>query len=87
MRYFLSKNFEKSFKKMPRKIKDNTINKLNVFIINPMDDSLNNHSLSGKFSKYRSVNISGDIRAIYKIDEDNNVAIFIDIGGHSKLYS
>ena len=87
MRYFLSKNFEKSFKKMPRKIKDNTINKLDVFIINPMDESLNNHPLSGKFSKYRSINISGDIRSIYQINEDNNVAIFIDIGSHSKLYS
>ena len=87
MRYFLSKSFEKSFKKMPRKIKDNTINRLNVFISDPMDESLNNHSLSGKFSKYRSINISGDIRAVYQIDEDNNVAIFIDIGSHSKLYS
>jgi addiction module RelE/StbE family toxin len=86
MKYFLSKNFEKSFKKMPRKIKDNTINKLEIFINDPMDESLNNHSLSGKFSKYRSINISGDIRAIYKTNEDD-MAIFIDTGSHSKLYS
>ncbi len=82
----MSKNFEKSFKKMPKKIKENVINKLEIFINDLMDERLNNHSSSGKFSAYRSINISGDIRAIYKVDKDN-IAIFIDIGSHSKLYS
>jgi addiction module RelB/DinJ family antitoxin/addiction module RelE/StbE family toxin len=86
MRYFLSKSFEKSFAKLPSKTKKRVTKKLKLFLNNPTHPILNNHPLSGKFSNYRSINISGDIRAIYKtINKDT--AMFIEIGTHSKLYN
>ncbi len=86
MQYILSKQFEKSFSKFSQKIKNKTIRQLEIFLIDPMDTRLKNHSLSGKWSEFRSINITGDIRAIYtKIDF--NIVRFIDIGSHSDLYS
>jgi len=85
MQYLLSKQFKKSFFKLSNKIKNKTIEKLEIFIIDPMYADLNNHALSGTLSDHRSINITGDIRVIYKI-VDKDIVRLIDIGSHSKLY-
>jgi mRNA interferase YafQ len=79
------RNFDKSYKKLKisenKKIKE----KLLLFIQNPYHPLLNNHPLKGKYLDYRSINISGDLRAIYKLVSDNEV-IFVEIDSHSNLY-
>ncbi|MFH1192383.1 MAG: hypothetical protein V1655_02815 [bacterium] len=45
---------------------------------------LNNHPLSGKLNGLRSINVSGDCRAIF--EEKLEDIIFIAIGTHSQLY-
>ncbi|MFT5179681.1 MAG: addiction module RelE/StbE family toxin [Candidatus Paceibacteria bacterium] len=85
MKFITSKQFDKSFSKLPKKIKDKSLKQFELFIFDPADVRLNNHSLNGKWSKYRSINITGDIRAIYKF-VDQNVARFVEIGSHSELY-
>ena len=86
MQYFLSKQFEKKFSKLSKKNKNKAVVQFGIFIIDPMDMRLNNHSLSGKWSEHRSINVTGDIRAIY-ILVDDDIARFVDIGSHSELYS
>ena len=86
MKYITSKQFEKSFLKLSKKTKDKAIKQLQIFINNPIDIRLNNHILSGGWSEYRSINITGDIRAIYK-PVDKDLVRFIAIGSHSELYS
>ncbi len=86
MQYILSKQFEKSFSKLSKKIKNKAIKQLEIFVIDPMDVRLKNHSLSGEWSKFRSINITGNIRAIYTI-VDVGIVRFVDVGSHSKLYS
>jgi len=57
-----------------------------VFIDNPYSRELRNHALQGKHKGYRSINVTGDVRAIYKhIDSDTHY--FVEIGTHSELYS
>ena len=85
MQYLTSKRFDKNFSKLSKKIKIQAINQFEKFILDPMNESLNNHKLHGKFSKYRSINITGNIRAIYV--QEGNIARFIEIGSHSELYS
>ncbi len=85
MQYFLSKNFKKSFLRMSKKIQYKTSEQLNLFTKNHLDKQLNNHGLSGVYTGYRSININGDIRAIYEITNDG-FALFVDLGSHSKLY-
>jgi len=78
------KNFIKSFKKSSKKIKDKFGERLAVFNIDEFDPILNNHSLQGKYEGYRSINISGDVRAIFKRRAKD--AIFVTINSHSNLY-
>lgn len=85
MQYLTSKKFDKNFSKLSKKIKTQAINQFEKFISDPMDESLNNHKLHGKWLKYRSINITGDIRAIYV--QEGNITRFIDIGLHSELHS
>lgn len=78
------KNFKKRFKKMLPKIQEQFYERLDLFLQDKFNRVLNNHSVDKAFRACRSINISGDCRAIYK--EDGNIAIFITIGTHSDLY-
>lgn len=81
----LHKNFIKSYAKLPPKIKKHVIQKLEIFKQNPLADVLNNHALLGKYQGYRSINITGDYRAIY-LDISEEAVLFVRIGTHSQLY-
>lgn len=80
------KNFEKQYKKLSSKTQKQLQKKLELFCIDPYGTTLNNHPLKGKYVDYRSINISGDIRAIYKFNGSKE-CIFAAIGSHSELYS
>jgi len=82
-----SKKFIKEFKKCPSKIKTSFKNKLKILIKDQCNTVLNNHSLSGKLKKYRSININGNWRAIFQEIKDEDVIYFVAIGTHSQLYS
>jgi addiction module RelE/StbE family toxin len=85
MQYYLAKDFIKKFKKLPQKTKNKLIEQLSIFIVDSLDVRLSNHALRGEWLGYRSITITGNIRALYKI-EDKNVARFVTIGSHSQLY-
>lgn len=46
---------------------------------------LRNHALKGKLTGYYSINITGDIRALYEI-VDYEVYLYDMIGSYSQLY-
>lgn len=79
------KNFVKSYKKRSPKIQQATDKKLRLFAENPFSSMLENHPLIGKFTGYRSINITGDFRAIYK-EIMRDTVIFVLLGTHSELY-
>jgi addiction module RelE/StbE family toxin len=79
------KRFKKQFKKMPQKIRERFIERLQVFKNNPMAFELHNHALHGEYHGYRSINVTGDLRAVYEIREMEIKFLFIDT--HSNLYS
>ncbi len=58
--------------------------RLEIFIEDPFDPRLRNHPLKGKLKGYRSINITGDWRALFKEVEDG--VYFVIIGTHSQLY-
>lgn len=47
---------------------------------------LRNHSLSGKYKGCRSINVSGDWRAIFREYKGGAVIYFEMLGTHSELY-
>lgn len=82
-----SKKFIKEFKKSPEIVKKSLKDKLNIFIVDKYDPRLNNHPLSGKLNRYRSININNDWRAIFEELNKGEIIYFIAIGTHSQLYS
>lgn len=48
------------------------------------DPRLRSHALRGDYKDYRSINVTGDWRAIYRMVGET--ALFIALGTHSQLY-
>ena len=84
MRMIFQKSFEKRYKKLPQKIKEKVKERNLLFEKNPFDPLLNNHTLHGKLTGMRSIDITGDYRAVFI--ENSGIAIFIFVGTHSELY-
>lgn len=84
MDVYLHRTFLKKFKKVSPNIKKKFGERLELFLINPTNPSLNNHMVEKAFPDCRSINITGDCRAIFKVA--GNIAIFITIGTHPQLY-
>ena len=59
------KNFKKRLIKMPKKYQEQFSKKLDIFFENPFNPVLNNHELTGELKNLRSINVTGDIIAIY----------------------
>lgn len=80
-----SKKFRKQYEKLPPKHRDRFDERLKIFLGNPFTRELNNHVLHGKYKDCRSINITGDLRAIYEVRTEGLRFLFIDT--HSNLYS
>ena len=80
-----TKTFDKQYSKLSAKTKTIYKNRITIFKSNPFDFRLSNHALKGKYLGYRSIDITGDVRALYTV-KGNLVIIFGLIGTHSQLY-
>ena len=85
MRIDYSKNFLKQYAKLPNKLQARTDSKLLLWQSSPDNPKLRDHALDGKYQGYRSINITGDVRALYT-KRGNTVVVFGFIGSHSQLY-
>ena len=77
--------FEKRFALLDVKTQEQFYKRLRLFWSDKFHPQLNNHQLAGKYSEYRSINITGDYRALYKEITDE-VVEFKTIDTHSNLY-
>ncbi len=59
--------------------------RLRIFSINPFAPELNNHALNGKYTGCWSINVTGDLRAVYEILDNKNIR-FLYIDNHNNLY-
>lgn len=67
-----SKQFLKQAKKLEPKVRGKVVEKIRLFSEYPLHADLRNHQLKGKFKAYRSIDISGDYRALY-LQRDSEV--------------
>ena len=79
------KRFKKQYRKLSPKIREKFMERLRIFQSNPVSPELNNHALHGEYLGYRSINVTGDLRAIYEVQEDG-VIKFLFIDTHSNLF-
>ncbi len=85
MQISFSKAFRRQYKKAPKKIQQNFDKRFKIFVKNPSSSALNNHSLKGSLKGFKSINITGDWRALYS-QPGKLVIIFEALGTHSQLY-
>lgn len=84
MEIIFHKDFKKRFAKLPTKIQKQFAFRLEIFLKDTTNPMLHNHSVDKRFTDCRSINITGDYRAILRETDDD--VIFIAIGTHSELY-
>ncbi len=86
MEVLFSRSFKKEYKKLPGRLRNRVDERIVLFSVNPFDTSLRNHELEGKLKGYRSIDITGDLRAhYYTLKKDT--ALFVKLGTHSELYA
>ncbi len=85
MKIRFHKNFEKQFNKLKTSEKKKAKERLQLFLENQFNPILENHPLKGKYVDYRSINITGDVRAIYKLLKEDE-CVFVAVDTHSNLY-
>lgn len=78
------REFLKDFKKLRLKEANKFKERLVLLEKDEFNPILNNHPLKGEFEGLRTINVTGDLRAIYK--REKNLAIFIAVDSHSNLY-
>ena len=81
-----SKKFKKQYEKAPKNIQATFQKKLILFQKNKFHPLINNHALTGDLKGLRSINVTGDWRAVFKEDINANTIIFELLGTHSQLY-
>jgi len=80
-----SKKFRKGFKKLPQSIRVKSKERVDLFQTNQFHPLLDNHLLHGEYAGCRSINITGDYRAIF-YHEGIGAVRFIAIGTHHELF-
>ena len=81
-----SDEFHKQYQKAPPKIQNAVDKRTALFTKDPFHPLLNNHLLKGQYQGKRSINITGDWRAIFREVGNYQFVIFEILGTHSQLY-
>lgn len=80
-----SKRFQRQFKVLRPGERERFRRRLELFRRDPYADQLSHHVLKGSYAGLHSINIGGDLRALY-IEKGNELILFELIGTHSQLY-
>ena len=81
-----SKHFSKQYDKAPGTIRQAFDQRLKLFLHNKFHPQLKNHALEGNLKGFRSINVTGDWRAIFR-EVNHGGRIYFDLlGTHSQLY-
>jgi addiction module RelE/StbE family toxin len=88
MKVRYSPDFFQKYKKADVRIRNKVDEKIAVFLKDPYDLQLDNHTLKRQWKGLRSIDVTSDWRAIYKETQigDKIVAYFVALGTHKELY-
>lgn len=85
MQLLFKTSYKKMYRKLRPRIRHAADDRLRRFAHNPLDPLLDDHPLHPPYAGCRSINISGDYRAIYYRESERAVR-FIAIGTHHELF-
>ena len=85
MNVFRHRVFVKQIKKLPEPLREQVLERVQLLVANPFDSVLNDHKLNPPWEEYRSINITGDYRLVYK-KLAPNIYFLRAIGTHHQLF-
>ena len=85
MNYLFHKRFVKQLQKLSPSLREQFYDRLRVFFEDPLHPQLRNHVLHGMYRGSFSIDINGDIRAIYILVREDTIQ-FTHIGTHHQLF-
>jgi len=88
MKVQFTRTFKKQLSKANTQVLSAFQKRLSLFIQNPHHPYLHNHALKGRLAGLRSINITGDWRALFSEEKESNqiLIVFEVMGTHSQLY-
>jgi addiction module RelE/StbE family toxin len=84
-RFSTSRAFNRMFKKLSLSVRERFIERAELFVHNARHPLLHDHALTGEWIGHRSINVTGDYRAVYK-EITNDTFEFVAIGTHHQLF-
>ncbi|MDP3646412.1 MAG: type II toxin-antitoxin system YafQ family toxin [bacterium] len=66
MQFPTHREFERRAKKLPQAIHEKVWQRITLMVVGEFNPILNNHKLNPPYEGYRSINITGDYRLVYK---------------------
>lgn len=85
MKVFFHRKFDKMFEKLPELVKRKFRERKHLFLQDLFHPLLNNHALTGPYETFRSINVTGDYRALYRHLSEKEI-LFTHIGTHHELF-
>lgn len=85
MRILFHRDFRKRYKKLRQGERRKADDRIRLFEVEHLHPLLNNHALHDPYEGCRSINITGDIRAVYE-EIGADTVHFIVLGTHAELY-
>ena len=80
-----SKRFVKQLAALPSGVQRSAYARIELMTVDPDDPILRRHRLAGKLHHLWSIDITGDVRALYEI-VGSELIVYQMIGTHSQLY-
>lgn len=79
------KDFKKDFRRLTKNIQERFGERFVIFLENPTNPILRDHSLAGVLEGKRAFSVGGDVRVIYRF-LDKNTILLLRIGTHNQVY-
>ena len=84
MPFIYTKSFTKDKAKLPKQLQIKLFERLELFLKDSSHPLLKDHDLNPPWQGYKSINITGDIRLIYR--QEGSFYRLARVGSHSELY-
>ena len=78
--------FRRQYKKLSEKMQDLVDERVDLYKRDVRNPKLRVHALHGKLEGHLSMDITGDVRAVFEEKEDDGVVVFRAVGTHGQLY-
>ncbi len=86
MELYYHRRFKKQYRKLAPQLQQKVDHTIRLFEKNHHDSHLRNHALSGTFQGERAISVTGDMRIIFREENDYQRVTLLRVGTHNQVY-